>query len=213
MGVAISIIFIVALHIFLKKIDLIRSENEKLLEKFGIVSKGVLEQGEETPFKLDTVIPFDVKTKDFQNYQDFNTVNANELNLDDMKGELMNYIEESSSLFEPIPTVKEQQAANENIADFKMVGQINPDTLIKELESGLVVDRKDTVAMASDYGVQFDKQFKQKLYLDDKNSNNFKTYKKDNWVYDNEKPNNGGFIDDSSKLMAYDMGAENYVAL
>lgn len=209
-GVMISIFIIVGLHIALKRIDTILIDNELLKEKFGVVSSGVLEKGEETPFKLDTAMPFNVTSQQFNQYQDFNTINVNEL--DDMKGELMSYIEDSSNMFEPISDFNKNKVLNENIATFKDVPQIKPETIISQDSSGIIVDRKDTVPLSSNYGVQYDKQFKQKLYLTEPASNtSYRTFKRDNWVHDNEKPNNGGFID--GNLMAYDKDSESFAAL
>lgn len=203
-GVMISIFIIVGLHIALKRIDTILIDNEFLKEKFGIVSSGVLEKEDETPFKLDTAMPFNVTSREFNKFQDFNTINVNEL--DDMKGELMSYIEDSSNMFEPISDFEK------NIATFKNVPQIKPETLISQDSAGLIVHRKDTVPLSSNYGVKFDKQFKQNLYLTEPAANSkYRTYLKDNWVYKNEKPNNGGFID--GNLMAYDEDAELFAAL
>ena len=215
MGITISLIVIAILHIFLKKIGSILSENEKLIEKFKTINPGYLNKETAVPFKrVDTTMPFNVNSQDFNNFKEYNTINVNDYDLDTMKGELLNYLEDKSNLFDKIPTYEENKILNENVATFKDVGHIKPETLIRQDQAEYIVNRKDTVPLSSSYPVQFDKQFKQKLYLSEPAANKeYRTYKKDNWVYENEKSNNGGYIDTQSKLMAYDYDGEMFAAL
>ena len=205
-GYTFVLMMTILIHVLLKKFLEIQKDQKDLIEQY---------RNKLNPSKLDyKAIEREshqkyIDTKDY-NYKgmDYSEIENKGYDVDNdfdaMKEDLMKYIDGANDYFNVEHTA-------EPVADEKRNIQMNHNAPSQPLA------KVENPFKGHAPGVSLDSQYKNQFESNNKNRNSnlpVQTLKPDLWNYANEKPMNGGFVDEKSQLMPYDAAEEsNYVLL
>ena len=205
-GYTFVLMMTILVHVLLKRFLEIQKDQKDLIEEY---------RNKLNPSKLDYNA---IKKESHQKYMDFKDYNYKGMDysqiedkgydvdndFDAMKEDLMKYIDGANDYFNVEHT-------SEPVATEKKNTQMNHNSVTQPL------DKIENPFKGQSAGTSLDAQYKNQFESLNKNRNSNlpnHTLKPDLWNYANEKPMNGGFVDEKSQLMPYDAAEEsNYVLL